>query len=83
MTHDWTDHALRQLWADGINWRALVSSGEAAGVPHVEEWLQCRDTLPRREPFHRGFPTPERVVQRWAEHPDQVQNTPAEQQIVA
>ncbi len=140
MTQDWTDHALRQLWAEGINWRALASSG----VPHVEAWLQCRDTLPRREPFHypgpeqvrigaplmalfvdaaslfswaerlcggalqgigaaqvedgqldrvahwrlnlaldRGFSTPERVVQRWADHPDQVQDTPAEQQILA
>ncbi len=144
MTQDWTDHALRQLWAEGINWRALASCGEATGVPPVEEWLQCRDTLPRREPFHypgpeqvrigapmmalfvdagslfswaerlcggalqgigeaqvedgqldrvahwrlnlaldRGFPTPERVVQRWADHPHQVQDTPAEQQILA
>lgn len=30
----------------------------------------------------RGFPRPEHVVQRWAEQPDLVQDTPAEQQVL-
>lgn len=142
VTHDWTERALRQLWADGIDWRALVPAPEAASPHQVDGWLQHRHTLPRREPFRypgpdvrvgaplmalfvdpaslfpwverlfggalqgigitevengqldrlvhwrlnltldRGFPTPDRVVRSWADHPAQVQDTPAEQQIL-
>ncbi len=59
MTHGWTDYALRQLWAEGIDWPALVPPGTAASSAHVEAWLQHRDTLPRREPFN--YPGPEQV----------------------
>ncbi|PSR35371.1 MAG: hypothetical protein C7B46_01525 [Sulfobacillus benefaciens] len=144
MTRDrWADDALCQLWAEGIDWPALVPSVEAALPSQIEEWLQRRDTLPLREPFKypspekvrigaplvahfvdrdsfvpwvarlcggalrgigaaqaengqrdriahwrlnlalgRRFPNPEDVVQHWDEHPNQVQDTPAEQRIL-
>jgi hypothetical protein len=139
----WSDAAIRQLWAEGIDGRALFGP-DATVKPHqVDNLLQHRSELPMRDALKyrspdevrvgaplmalfveqgslvpwlerllggalqgaavtgvqdgqldrithwrlnlalgHGFPTPDRVVQLWADHPNRVQDTPAEQQIL-
>ena len=127
----WIDRALCQLWAEGVDWRALVPAAADARRHHVEEWLRHPHTLPRRNPFNYPGPEqtrlvvllyerfvadlapwleylwggamrvlpdtqdvtarsmlgkrlrdPEHVLELWAQHHSQVQDTPAEQQIL-
>lgn len=137
----WIDCALCQLWAEGVDWRALVPAAADARRHHVEEWLRHPHTLPRRKPFNypgpeqtrlvvplyerfvadlspwlehlwggamrvlpdtqdvtarldhlahwrlnltlgKRLPDPEHVLELWAQHHSQVQDTPAEQQIL-
>lgn len=53
----WTVAVVRQLWAEGIDWRADALTGQAIDPQGLDEFLARRATLPVRDVF--PYPGPE------------------------